>query len=115
MVEIIVMMPIINVADFIHELTGPFAGYHALIFGKPDIFVTSDNIIKQRSVEVQMYWLLVVEEYIIVFYVIPTKVVQRIRIRPSGRVAKEHTGSWHVPVYPRPKGIVVDLIYPDHV
>jgi hypothetical protein len=62
-----------------------------------------------------MYWLLVVKEYIIVFYVIPTKVVQRIRIRPTWRVAKEHAGLRHMPVYPRPKGIVVDLIYPDHV
>ena len=79
------------------------------------IFIAPDNIIKQRSVEVQMYWLLVVEEYIIVFYVIPTKIVQRIRIRPTRRITEEHARVRHMPVYPRPKGIVVDLIYPDHV
>ena len=62
-----------------------------------------------------MYWLLVVEEYIIVFYVIPTKVAQRIWIRPSRWIAEEHARMRHIPVYPRPKGIVVDLIYPDHV
>ena len=65
--------------------------------------------------KVQMYWLLVVKEYIIVFYVVPTKVVQRIWICSSGWIAEEHASVRHMPVYPRPKGIVVDLIYPDHV
>ena len=115
MIEVIVMAPTVGIADKISIFTRPFAGYQALIFGKPDVFVASYDIIKQRCVEVQMYWLLVVKEYIIVFYVIPTKVVQCIRIRPSGRIAKEHARVRHMPVYPRPKGIVVDLIYPDHV
>lgn len=62
-----------------------------------------------------MYWLLVVEEYIIVFYVVPAKVMQCIRIRPARRIAKEHACVRHMPVQPRPEHVVVDLIYPDHV
>jgi hypothetical protein len=62
-----------------------------------------------------MYWLLVVEEYIIVFYVVSSKVMQGIWICASGRVTEKHASAWHMPVYPRPKGIVVDLIYPNHV
>ena len=67
-------------------------------------------------VYVQMYWLLVKKEYIIVFvYIIAAIIYHTIRITASKWITHEHSNAWPIVFDPRPKGVVVNFVYSNHV
>ena len=65
--------------------------------------------------DVQMYWLLVVKEYIIRLSDIVSKVKQCIGIAATRWIAKEHPSQRQIILDPRPECMIVNLIDPDHV
>ena len=66
--------------------------------------------------DVQMYWLLVKKEYIIVFVDVFLAIANNtVWITPSKRVANIQPNPRSMLAQPRPKCIVVNLVYSNHV
>jgi hypothetical protein len=69
-----------------------------------------------RHVYVQMYWLLIKKEYIIVFvYIIVTKVDNTVQITSSKRLAHVHTKPFEILANPGPNSVVINFVYSNHV
>ena len=73
-------------------------------------------LVECRRMYVQMNWLLIKKEYIIVFaYVILAIVDHTLRITSTKWFTHVHTKTFEMAVNPGPKGIVINLVYSNHV
>jgi hypothetical protein len=67
-------------------------------------------------VYVQMYWLLIKKEYIIVFlYIISAITNHAVWITASERIAHKQSDAGTMFAKPGPKGVVINLVYSNHV
>ena len=81
-----------------------------------DVKIISYNLIKCGYMNIQMYWLLVKKEYIIMFvYIISAIVHNAVWIASPKWLAEKLSKTRAVLFQPRPKGIVVKFIYSNHV
>ena len=92
------------------------ADIHARHYVGCDIQIITTYLSKGIHVYAQMNRLLVKKEYIIVFvYIISAIIHHTVRIATSKRFAKECSKTRTVGLQPRPKGIVINFIYSNHV
>ena len=125
MKEIIQAVPFKMIADVIYIVTVLFAGYqHTSFMCAPaffalsvcDICVAYTYLIKCWHVYVQMNWLLIKKEYIIVFvYIFSTVTNHTIGVATPKRVTRQQSVTWSVVSKPRPESIIVKFIYSNHV
>jgi len=88
----------------------------ALSVGILYILSSISNLFEQRLMKVYVYWFLIMQKYKISFWnVVLSIIAQCIWITSSRRIAKECSGSRLVIVQPRPKSVVVNFIYSNHV
>jgi hypothetical protein len=81
-----------------------------------DICTPQVSFGKSGYVNVQMYWLLIKTEYIIVFvYFVIAIANNTVRITATKRVTHQKSKTWPVFRQPWPKGVVVDLVNSNHV
>ena len=122
--EIVSRFPAIFFAYPIYVVTVTFAGAKIPKLSRSrvprsnvcDIFASVFNFVKGWCVNIQMNWLLVVKQYIIVFvYVIPAVVTNCVWVTSTKWFIKKHSHTRPVLVEPRPKSIVVNFVYSNHV
>jgi hypothetical protein len=67
-------------------------------------------------VKIEMNWFLIVQKYKVIFRnIIPAEVKKSIWVTTPWRVTEECSSARLVIVYPRPKSVVVNFIYSNHV
>ncbi len=114
MKEVVQRFPPKVITDPIYIGAILFASYQVAYIAK--VLIAVLYFLKSRHVYVQMYWLLVEKEYIIVFvYIISTIVHYAVWITSSKWLTKEFSKTWAMLAKPRPKGIVIKFIYSNHV
>ena len=118
MEKVIGRSPAIFVTYQLHLVTVLFAGDHYGRCGSLtviEIAVFLPDCAEKRMMDVQMNWLLVMQEYIIRFRDIFPKVTQRLWITTARRIAKKHPGQRQIVFDPGPESMTVDLIDTYHV
>ena len=115
--EIIIGLPVILTTYLFNCCTISFTGNNGCTF-RACVVVQSPAstlyFIKQRCVYVQMYWLLVVKEYIFKFRLF-TGITQAFCIRSSWWITVKHFSKWYMASKIRPKCMIVNLVYSNHV
>ena len=80
------------------------------------IYIVEAYFVKCFKMYIQMYWLLIKKEYIIVFvYIITAIIFYAARVTSAKRVAHVHSNPGQIVPNPRPNGIIVNLVYSNHV
>jgi hypothetical protein len=115
--EIIIGLPVILTTYLFNCRTISLTGNDGCVFGACVVVESSASalyFIKQRCVYVQMYWLLIVKEYIIKFRLF-TGIAQAFCIRSSWWITVKHFSKWYMASKIRPKCMIVNLVYSNHV
>ena len=118
MIKVIMAFPSIYTSKFFHVLALLAYNYVSFYVAKVILNVSSPdfNVIKQGLVKIEMNWFLIVQKYKVIFRnIIPAKVKKSIWVTTPWRVAEECSSARLVIVYPRPKSVVVNFIYSNHV